>query len=58
MIYNYGSSRSNMDINNTSIYKNKNIIDRDLVTYTENRALGKEHTLNAYYDLKLTLLKR
>lgn len=47
-----------MDINNTSIYKNKNIIDRDLVTYTENRALGKEHTLNAYYDLKLTLLKR
>ncbi|MDC8028243.1 TonB-dependent receptor [Elizabethkingia anophelis] len=53
LIYNYGSSRSNMDINNTSIYKNKNIIDRDLVTYTENRALGKEHTLNAYYDLKI-----
>lgn len=57
LIYDYGANHNNMNINSISVYKNKNITDRDLITYSEDRSLSKNHTLNAYYDLKIDSTK-
>ena len=50
-IYDFGNTKSNMDINNTSLYRSNNITTRNLATYSEHRNYAPSHTLNLYYDL-------
>lgn len=55
-IYDFNSSKYNIDAEGTSLYEHQTVIDSTL--YTKQKQVWKTptHTLNAYYDIKLDSL--
>ncbi|WP_306353126.1 outer membrane beta-barrel family protein [Flavobacterium sp. '19STA2R22 D10 B1'] len=55
-VYDHGRTHSNMNINNSSIYKTLQTQDSLLTTTAKHRYTTPSHTLNVYYDISLDTL--
>ena len=55
-IYDYNTSRYNIEANGASLYKHQIVIDSTLNTYQRQIWKTPTHTLNLYYDIKLDSL--
>lgn len=55
-IYDFNSSKYNINASGTSLYERQTVIDSTLNTYQKQIWKTPTHTLNAYYDIKLDTL--